>query len=60
MTSIKDDNTAERRSSNILSRVYQTVLHGSMGFSARFSGIRLGLGLWSISCLASQEISRLL
>jgi hypothetical protein len=65
MTSIEDDNTAERRSPNVLSRVYQTVVHGSLGFSGRFSGIQLVLGFWSMeqnhrkenSCLTSQEIS---
>ena len=63
MTSIKDDST----SPNILSRVYQTVVHGSVGFTGRFSGIQLVLGFWSVeqnlrkeySCLTSQEISRL-
>jgi len=68
MTSIKDDNTAERRSPNVLSRVHQMVVHGSVGFSGRFSGIQLVLGFWSMeqnlreenSCLTSKEISRIL
>jgi hypothetical protein len=68
-TSITDGNTADRRSSNILSTDYQTVVYGSMGLSGRFSGLPLVLGFCSTkqnlspeenSCLTSQEISRLL
>ena len=43
MTSVKDDNTADRRSPDVLNTDYHTVVHGCLGFSERYSRIPLAL-----------------